>query len=466
MALRGVDISEKFVDVHLLKSSGVRSRYSSSTDENASYKFETGDQSLKLIAAPIPVPEAYEAKILKKETTYNKEFENYSIMVVDKPLSPEFKAKPSDEDTFMMEKDITSLDEASQFFSNFLQGESLVFSLNNSVERLIPALTGGVSLQEMSSLVHETIAAQWNNLLRTHSLKRQRDARFQGLLSSAIEIYVVSRLHDYIFPLMVTAFADEDKRIYTKTKEFYELQVTADQFGAPEDFAVPLPAAVVELASIDCLTSPVEKLACLSTTMDLIMAEIKGAIVDAHCVLPSGNEPWTPPLQPRSSDLIPLVMWVLVQAKPLHLASNFFYMDTFQWTLEPSNVLSHSFVAFKTAVQDLLATNVSDLLPKSKKIMRELSLEDLIKVTGVVDGRFNRGGDRKEVPEEERGTYTPLDRQLEHLTSMIEASTRELDEEESMTSEMSQTTSNNTSGGLIAAFQNNFGTCLSKQGKD
>jgi hypothetical protein len=44
---------------------------------------------------------------------------------------------------------------------------------------------------------------------------------------------------------------------------------------------------VVELASLDSLNCPVDKLYCLRTTLDLILAELKGAIVDAHSVLSS-----------------------------------------------------------------------------------------------------------------------------------------------------------------------------------
>jgi hypothetical protein len=44
---------------------------------------------------------------------------------------------------------------------------------------------------------------------------------------------------------------------------------------------------VVELASLDSLNCPVDKLSCLRTTLDLILAELKGAIVDAHSVLSS-----------------------------------------------------------------------------------------------------------------------------------------------------------------------------------
>jgi hypothetical protein len=44
---------------------------------------------------------------------------------------------------------------------------------------------------------------------------------------------------------------------------------------------------VVELASLDSLNCPIDKLTCLRTTLDLILAELKGAIVDAHSVFSS-----------------------------------------------------------------------------------------------------------------------------------------------------------------------------------
>jgi hypothetical protein len=40
-----------------------------------------------------------------------------------------------------------------------------------------------------------------------------------------------------------------------------------------------------------------------------------------------------------TDDLIPLLVTVIIQAKPLHMASNLYYMENFQWTLSPSDAI-------------------------------------------------------------------------------------------------------------------------------
>lgn len=126
---------------------------------------------------------------------------------------------------------------------------------------------------------------------------------------------------------------------------------------------------MVELASLDSLNCPIDKLSCLRTTLDLILAELKGAIVDAHSVLSSehrvsylytlvkcksnmqfifftviwcmffslAEDSQLPTLM--TDDLIPLLVTVIIQAKPLHMASNLYYMENFQWTLSPSDAI-------------------------------------------------------------------------------------------------------------------------------
>ncbi|PNF18909.1 hypothetical protein B7P43_G01383 [Cryptotermes secundus] len=264
------------------------------------------------------------------------------------------------------------------------------------------------------------MSCYWMTLLKTHPLDRQRDAHFQNLLSISLENFIMSRLHDLVFQMVCNKHNEDDAQILGLVKELASAGVTADQLGAPEDFAIPLPAAVVELASLDSLNCPVDKLSCLRTTLDLILAELKGAIVDAHSVLSKDSQ--MPTLM--TDDLIPLLVTVIIQAKPLHMASNLYYMENFQWTLSPSDATSFSLVTFKAAIQELLTLKPKELRPRSEKVRRELRLEDLMKVTVEVGQRFERSGERREeIP------ISPLDRQMERITAMIEASTQDLNDE-------------------------------------
>ena len=56
----------------------------------------------------------------------------------------------------------------------------------------------------------------------------------------------MSHLHDVVFHMVCNEHSEDDAQVLGLVKELASVGVTADQLGAPEDFAVPLPAAVCE----------------------------------------------------------------------------------------------------------------------------------------------------------------------------------------------------------------------------
>lgn len=75
-------------------------------------------------------------------------------------------------------------------------------------------------------------------------------------------------------------FRNEDSYFFEKCKILANMNVTAEQFGGSEKYAIHFSAAVVELASLDNQKSPIEKFNCLSTTYDCIFAELKSVLID------------------------------------------------------------------------------------------------------------------------------------------------------------------------------------------
>ncbi|KAJ9579187.1 hypothetical protein L9F63_024706, partial [Diploptera punctata] len=371
-ALRGIDITKQFVDIHVLIPHSSSSYYTSS-DENCAFGFELKGSCLILEKAPIETAEKHIVQILSEETGYNKELQQYKILITDKPLSPEYKPEEASSVT-VHNKNILSLTDAVDFLTQSEAYIEILVKLGPELRNLYPTLMTE-SLPVVREKMHDLMGRYWMAILKTHTLDRQRDARFQNLISISVENYIMSRMHDLVFQMVSIAHEEEDVRILSLVKELASVGVTADQLGAPEDFAVPLPAAVVELASLDSLNCPIDKLSCLRTTLDLILAELKGAIVDAQSVLSKDSQ--LPTL--TTDDLIPLLVTVIIQAKPLHMASNLYYMENFQWTLSPSDAISFSLVNFKAAIQELLTLKPTSLRPRSEKVHRELGLEDLMK---------------------------------------------------------------------------------------
>ncbi|XP_021918868.1 uncharacterized protein LOC110829448 isoform X2 [Zootermopsis nevadensis] len=332
-ALRGLDITEDFVDLHILKPSVSFPSHYDSTDKDSSHSFELDGTSLILHEAPIDVTEKYVVKILSVETGYNKEYQQYKILITEKPLSPKYQPEPGEDNDVHLRK-INSLTDAIGFLAQVPAHVEILNKLGPELQQLCSALLSD-SLLAVRERVHDTMNCYWVTLLKTHTLDRQRDAHFQNLLSISIENYIMSHLHDSVFQMACSKHHEDDAQILQLVKELASVGVTADQLGAPEDFAIPLPAAVVELASLDSLNCPIDKLTCLRTTLDLILAELKGAIVDAHSVLSKDSR--LPTL--TTDDLIPLLVTVIIQAKPLHMASNLYYMENFQWTLSPNDAI-------------------------------------------------------------------------------------------------------------------------------
>ncbi|XP_049941242.1 ankyrin repeat domain-containing protein 27-like isoform X1 [Schistocerca serialis cubense] len=418
-ALRGVEITDEFVDMHILQPVSRTASSFISGSGVKKYCYELKGSLLTLIASPMKLPEEYVIKVLSVETGYNKEYQQYKILITDKPLSPEFQSKPPGDDMPHLEMKITCLNDATQFLSRaFSLHGNLLLSLDTDLQNLAASPPPADDIVGLQGKIRNLLNVHWVSLLKTHPLECQRDARFQVQLSAALEIYMVNQLHSLVFPALCALYKEEDAEIYTHLQKLSNHGVTPDQLGAPVDLAVPLPAAVVELASLDAHECPANKLGCLRATMELMMAELKGAIVDAHSEV--AEEGQLPAL--TSDDTLPLLMSVIIQAKPLHMASNLFYMENFQWTLSPNDVNSYCLVTFKAAVQELLSLDPAALQPRSEKVVREMGLEDLFKVTSEIDSN-HRHKDGKT-----SGPVSPLDRQRERVTAMIEASTRELRE--------------------------------------
>lgn len=60
----------------------------------------------------------------------------------------------------------------------------------------------------------------------------------------AIDCIIFNKLHDFLMPLIYNENEIEDRLFFEKSKELCKLNVTAEQFGAPENYAVPVLAAV------------------------------------------------------------------------------------------------------------------------------------------------------------------------------------------------------------------------------
>lgn len=149
------------------------------------------------------------------------------------------------------------------------------------------------------------------------------------LVHNFISSLMFYNLHDIIMPLVCFQCQEEDAHLFGKCLQFSDKNVTAEQFGGCEDYAIPLFAGVVELASLDNHKTPIEKVTCLCNTYDLLYAELKSVIAE-FTAESSNDENHIPVVE--NSDVIPVLMTVIVKSKLMHLYSSLYYINMFLWT--------------------------------------------------------------------------------------------------------------------------------------
>ncbi|XP_015592889.1 uncharacterized protein LOC107266676 isoform X2 [Cephus cinctus] len=415
-SLRGLDITDDFVDHHVLKPHPELTLHYTSTDPNNSnlYKFE--DTTIRLLKCQDDEEQKqddeYNVTILSIEKGYNKEFHMYNIFIVDKPLHHKYIiTERLQDDNLPLNRIITCYKEAVEFLNAPIEEKRCSLEELRMDLRQIQ-LSNFESAEELSSHLQELTRRYWASTMRKQSLDLQRDARYQKLLSTSLEVFMMHHLHDEIYSVLSDALEQDDVYVKTKIDQLIYMGVTPDQLGASVSMAISLPAAIVELATLDAREGPLEKLLCLKSTLELIVAEIKGALADIETKNDEESADTKSSIEslkytPSTDDLIPLVMYVIVKARPMRIVTDLHYINNFLWSISPHDGLSYSLITFKTAISALFEINSQSLPSRSYKVKTELPIGELFDVITGTD---------KDI--------TPLDRQIHQLATMLEKSTQ------------------------------------------
>ncbi|KAI4461655.1 hypothetical protein MML48_5g00006532 [Holotrichia oblita] len=126
----------------------------------------------------------------------------------------------------------------------------------------------------------------------------------------------------------------EDKLFYDKCKMLCDLNITAEQLGAPEDYAIP-----------------------------------------------HSNENKIPIIE--NEEIIPILMIVIIRSKLIHIYSNMYYIEKFLWKLQESTHIQNIITIFKTAIVQIESLSNEDIRPSSGKIRKHL---DFVEVTNIMAG--------------------------------------------------------------------------------
>ncbi|XP_060078383.1 ankyrin repeat domain-containing protein 27-like [Ylistrum balloti] len=422
-SLSNINISKMFVETHILRPSPYfKSEFLTLKSSDRIVHLEENGKELRTgdgFSCP------YKVKILSEELGYNKDYKPFKILVIEKPLDTfnqvtssqardrKRSERISDKDNALSVKECREiLSEEYGQVTKSLDDSIRVFEANYMIltEYMDDACQ---RLQDIS------MAAVEKCLKCGQKQQKGKSQMTREELDTLMESYVVGSVYTKLFHAICDKLRADDECLLQKCKQLEG--VTSDKLKVSQDFTCPLPGAVVELATVDGLRTPLEKLHCLKATIDCITETIMSHVIDTHqssiSLVPSQDIP-----RLTSDDLIPILVTVIAQARCTHLASNMFYIEKFHWSAEINDRdnLSYCMVTFKAAVQYMINTDFSHFQGQKLKVKREISIDELMSATKDVTLHRNDYGDKNE--KDHIGT-TPTnrrDQQLQKISKLIQ----------------------------------------------
>ncbi|KAK7088170.1 ankyrin repeat domain-containing protein 27-like [Littorina saxatilis] len=379
-SILGTDINKDFAETHILKPSPYfQGQLLTLTSHGNHSKTVTLANDGCSISTGEGFPSKVIARIVNEELAYNKEYDQYRVLILDQPLDPKFQPQTSEDDSskHKLPEQCVSAKECKKFlqsvpeFAKVLERVEDQLKLFNSNYMVLPDY-----LMEAASRLADISAEAVEGCLKAAGRTYAADFKWRDTVVAALESYVMSAVHDKVFGVVVQQHKAEDESLELKCQR--QLRgINVEALGIQHRFACPLPNAELELSRMDWLTTPREKLFCLKAVMDAVTSEITAHLsrnIPPHLALTADKPCLT------SDDLIPILVNVIGQSECEHLHSDIIYMETFAWASCAKDLddLSYCLVTFKAAVQYIQATDFSKLAHKHRK---QVSLDKLSSAT-------------------------------------------------------------------------------------
>ncbi|XP_011499986.1 PREDICTED: putative uncharacterized protein DDB_G0284213 [Ceratosolen solmsi marchali] len=353
-SLREISITNEFIDDHVLKPDSESNTQFRSTDEGETHLYKIDNCVIKLINDDESNHD-YKVNILSFEKGYNKEYQAYNMIIVDKPVHRKYRiiiTQISQSDKLELNRNILSHKEAVNFL-NELQNKKLL-NISDLVFKVKSIdINQNNSMDDLKQILQKLICNYWAIIMRKQKLDIQRDARFQKLLSISLEIFVMHQIHDTLYFILGNLFNQQDLGIRTKIDHIIDASVSLDHLRVKESFPISMPNSMTELATLDSHKGPHEKLTCMKRTLDIIIAEFKGAIADMKSrndFFNDSNDGSNTNLL-NSDDLIPLLLYIIIKCRSQKLHTNLYYIENFIWSITPHDDLSYTLVIYRAALK-------------------------------------------------------------------------------------------------------------------
>lgn len=354
-SLNGVSISTKLINTHILKPSPYfKGQYYTSCSKEKVFHFDENKNEL-YSKGDI---DCSRTKILNEEIGYNKDYEPYRILIIDKPLDPNIKPSKNNNKINIAEIVLPkqSAEERHKWLASFPEFQPIIRDIDTNLKKfhrnymVLPHFLENTSKYLMDLSEDSVKRCCISTTPPFHS-----DARLLASLGFAIECYINESVYPKIFPVICEKFSKADELVLTRCAEL--ASVDNRQLSIDNKFDCDLSGAVLSLKKLDSLFTPLEKLLCIKATLDHISEGINNYTEQMNIFRKNSCQS----VCITSDDLIPILAKVIIHSKSRHLESNIYYMDVFNWNFasKDKDNLSYCLVTLKAAVLYMIDFNFS-----------------------------------------------------------------------------------------------------------
>ncbi|XP_050408484.1 putative uncharacterized protein DDB_G0284213 [Patella vulgata] len=417
-SLVGVAINQKLIETHILKPSPYfKGQFL--TIHSAGNKTVVLDENGQIIKTLQGFSGEKKVKVLSEELAYNKTYEHYKILIIESPLDSKVVSNLNTKETALNDllKPKSTFIESKFFLQSFKEYTKTILQLDKSLTEFNEHyMVLSDYLSDAGDRIQAMITETVEKCLKCSKHKIQSDGRFKDVLRGAVESYILGMVHYKIFGVICDKKKKEDKDLLVKCHQLDG--ITPVQLRVNKQFSCPLPSAVVELARLDSLCTPCEKLTCLKSTIDNIADEIEAVLSKNKQKEISLEKQEMPCL--TSDDLIPILVTVIAQAKCTHLESDIYYMENFNWhsTIKDMDSFSYCLVTFKAAVQFMQTTNF-DYLQHQSKVKKEISINELMAKVKISSPSTSTTATTTSLSDENNKSLR-IDRQLDKISNFLQ----------------------------------------------
>lgn len=169
-------------------------------------------------------------------------------------------------------------------------------------------------------------------------------------LSQIIESYVLGILHEKVFDACQKSNKQQDGKLYMRLDQLSK--TSQAQLDIEEDMQGDYKEAIKACQRMEFCITPLEKLACMQDVSNAITKKVSSLSAA------KGKD-----LVVTTDNLIPLLVYVIIQAKPLHFHSNIYYTEQFSFSNLSTSSYGFTLITFKAATSFLESP---DILPTIK----------------------------------------------------------------------------------------------------